>query len=51
MSSPRHSGGRRFLRALTRNRKATVGAAILLLIIFVACFPGLIAPDDPSATN
>jgi peptide/nickel transport system permease protein len=39
------------LRALTRNRKATVGAAILLLIIFVACFPGLIAPDDPSATN
>ncbi len=51
MSSPRISGGRRFLRALTRNRKATVGAAILLLIIFVACFPGLIAPDDPSATN
>jgi peptide/nickel transport system permease protein len=39
------------MRALTRNRKATVGAAILLLIIFVACFPGLIAPDDPSATN
>ena len=51
MRSPRISGGRRFLRALTRNRKATVGAAILLLIIFVACFPGLIAPDDPSATN
>lgn len=51
MSSPRISGGRRFLRALTRNRKATAGAAILLLIIFVACFPGLIAPDDPSATN
>ncbi len=51
MSNPRISGGRRFLRALTRNRKATVGAAILLLIIFVACFPGLIAPDDPSATN
>jgi peptide/nickel transport system permease protein len=51
VSRPRISGGRRFLRALTRNRKATVGAAILLLIIFVACFPGLIAPDDPSATN
>ena len=31
------------------NRKATVGAAILLLIIFVAVFPGLIAPDSPSA--
>lgn len=51
MSTPRISGGRRFLRALTRNRKATAGAAILLLIVFVACFPGLIAPDDPSATN
>lgn len=45
------SSGRRFLRALTHNRKATVGAAILLLIVFVAAFPGLIAPDDPSATN
>jgi peptide/nickel transport system permease protein len=51
VSRPRISGWRRFLRALTRNRKATAGAAILLLIIFVACFPGLIAPDDPSATN
>jgi peptide/nickel transport system permease protein len=51
MSTSRFSGGRRFLRALTRNRKATVGAAILLVIVFVACFPGLIAPDDPSATN
>ena len=45
------SSGRRFLRALTRNRKATLGAAILALIVFTACFPGLIAPDDPSATN
>jgi peptide/nickel transport system permease protein len=42
-------GGRRFLRAVTRNRKATVGAAILLLIVFVAAFPGLIAPDSPTA--
>ncbi len=32
-------------------RKATVGALILLVIIFVACFPGLIAPDSPSATD
>jgi peptide/nickel transport system permease protein len=45
------TGGRRLLRAITRNRKATIGAAILLLMILVACFPGLIAPDDPQATN
>ncbi len=51
VGTPRTSGGRRFLRVIAGNRKATVGAAILLLIIFVACFPGLIAPDDPSATN
>jgi len=48
---PTQTGISRFLRAVTRNRKATAGAAILLVIIFVACFPGLIAPDDPSATN
>jgi peptide/nickel transport system permease protein len=45
------SSGRRLLRAITRNRKAAFGAAILLVIIFVACFPGLVAPDSPSATN
>jgi peptide/nickel transport system permease protein len=41
---------RRFLRAVLRNRKATVGAVILLVLVFVAAFPGLIAPDDPQAT-
>src|ERR1700758_3064134 len=41
---------RRFLRAVLRNRKATVGALILLVIVFAAAFPGLIAPDDPQAT-
>ena len=51
MSATGRPGSRRLLRAITRNRKATVGAAILLLLIFVACFPGLIAPDDPQATN
>ncbi len=51
MNGSTHTGLRRFLRAVTRNRKATIGVAILLLIIFVACFPGLIAPDSPSATN
>jgi peptide/nickel transport system permease protein len=41
---------RRFLRAVLRNRKATAGAVILLVIAFTAAFPGLIAPDDPQAT-
>jgi peptide/nickel transport system permease protein len=40
---------RRFLRALLENRKASVGALILLAIVFIAAFPGLIAPDDPQA--
>lgn len=40
---------RRFLRVVLRNRKATVGALILVVIVFVAAFPGLIAPDDPQA--
>ena len=40
---------RRFIRAVLRNRKAAVGALILLVIAFVAAFPGLIAPDDPHA--
>lgn len=41
---------RRFLRAVRGNRKAVVGAVILLVIVFVAVFPGLIAPDDPQAS-
>jgi peptide/nickel transport system permease protein len=41
---------RRFMRAVLRNRKAVAGAVILLVIMFVAAFPGLIAPDDPHAT-
>ena len=31
------------------NRKATAGVVLLLIIAFVAAFPGLIAHDDPSA--
>ena len=42
--------GRRLLRAILRNRKATAGALILLVVAFVAAFPGLIAADDPQAT-
>ena len=45
------TGASRLLRAVTGNRKATAGATILLGIVFVACFPGLIAPDSPSATS
>jgi peptide/nickel transport system permease protein len=40
---------RRFVRAMLGNRKATAGALILLLMVFVAAFPGVIAPDDPQA--
>src|SRR5436309_1380199 len=41
---------RRFLRAVLGNRKAVVGAVILLVMVFVAAFPGLIAPDNPLAS-
>jgi peptide/nickel transport system permease protein len=43
--------GRRFLRAVVTNRKAAVGALILLVVCFVAAFPGLIAPDSPQASS
>jgi peptide/nickel transport system permease protein len=42
-------GPRRFFRAVARNRKATVGAAILLLMGFVAAFPGVVANHPPQA--
>jgi peptide/nickel transport system permease protein len=40
---------RRMGRAITANRKATVGTALLALFIFIAVFPGLIAHDNPQA--
>ena len=40
---------RRFLRSVLRNRKAVAGAVILAVMVFVAAFPGLIAPYDPQA--
>lgn len=53
LPQPTAGGGRaaraRFARAVLRSPKATVGIAILLLMAFVAAFPGLIAPDSPSA--
>ena len=39
----------RLLRAVLGNRKATVGALILLLLAFVAAFPGLVANHPPQA--
>jgi peptide/nickel transport system permease protein len=47
---PQRTALQRFVRALLGNRKAAVGALILLVIVFVAAFPGLIAPDNPQAT-
>jgi peptide/nickel transport system permease protein len=41
---------RRFVRAVLSNRKAAAGALILLVMVFVAAFPGLVAPDQPHAT-
>jgi peptide/nickel transport system permease protein len=41
--------GGRFLRAVLSNRKAAAGALILIVVVFMAAFPGLIAPDDPQA--
>jgi peptide/nickel transport system permease protein len=40
---------RRVIRAVLRNRKAAAGAVILLVIVFAAAFPGLIATHDPQA--
>jgi len=49
-AQPEQAAPRRFLRAVLGNRKATAGALILLVIVFVAAFPGLIAPDRPQAS-
>jgi peptide/nickel transport system permease protein len=40
--------GRRFLRALLRNRKGTIGGLLLLFFVVLAIFPGQIAPDNPA---
>ncbi|HZR52599.1 MAG TPA: ABC transporter permease [Streptosporangiaceae bacterium] len=41
----------RIWRAIRSNRKAAVGSAIMVVFIFVALFPGLIAHDDPEQDN
>src|SRR6478609_2673442 len=40
---------RRMTTAIRRNRKATIGAALLTLFLLVAAFPWLIARDNPNA--
>src|SRR5580704_18019473 len=40
--------GRRFLRALRRDRKGLAGAIMLLFFVVLAVFPGEIAPYSPS---
>jgi len=37
------------LRAIRSNRKATVGTAVLAILVLLALFPYLVAPDNPSA--
>jgi peptide/nickel transport system permease protein len=39
----------RFVRALTRSRKATAGAVLLAVFVLLALFPGLFAKDSPTA--
>jgi peptide/nickel transport system permease protein len=45
----RSLGLRRMTRAVTSNRKAMIGALLLLFFCLVALFPGVIAHDDPQA--
>jgi peptide/nickel transport system permease protein len=40
---------RRLVRVVFGNRKAVVGAVILLVMLFLALFPGVVAPYDPQA--
>jgi len=40
---------RRMTTAIRRNRKATIGAVLLLLFVLVAIFPWVIANDNPNA--
>jgi peptide/nickel transport system permease protein len=42
---------RRIWRAVRSNRKATVGSILLLIFIFLALFPGLVAHESPTGDN
>ncbi len=41
----------RFLRAITRNGKATTGAVLLAVFVALALFPGVFAHDSPTAQS
>jgi len=49
LAEARRGFGADLLRAVARNRKALVGALILLFFLVLAIFPGQLAPDDPQA--
>src|SRR5580704_8750889 len=40
--------GAKFVRALLRDRKGTIGAIMLLFFVVLAVFPGQIAPYNPT---
>jgi peptide/nickel transport system permease protein len=46
---PRTHALARMGRAIRSNRKATAGTVLLVIFLFAAAFPGLIAKDDPGA--
>ncbi len=45
----RAGAGANLLRAILSNHKATAGALLLLIFIFFAAFPGVVAHDNPQA--
>ncbi len=48
-SRARLAGARSLARAVAGNRKAIVGSFILLVFLFLAIAPGVVAKDDPGA--
>jgi peptide/nickel transport system permease protein len=48
-SHPYRDAAGRLVKAIARNRKATAGLVLLVLITFVAAFPSALAPYDPHA--
>ena len=47
-ATARRRPGAKLWRALRHNRKATVGALLLLFFVVLAVFPGEIAPYSPT---
>ena len=51
MIEPPPATRRRFLRRLAQNRLVMSGLVIIVLLVFIALFPGLVAPRNPSELN